>query len=337
MNFKLIFQNLFSQNKQEDKLSSLTKNEQTKISNDDETFHLKHISIIKTDIQPVESSADLSLFLAVSVQFNNESYNRNFIVELKNFDYKIYSYDLVELSKIFNAELIQSFAKIDFIEHTYFADSQNCISTKELQKDKYFNELLKRSSFQKFAIDNNITFDLIKNLNRQFFYFLFVTPVPKYDVHVPLKHLDYILCCLNENNLKQNIISSAFGEYATMFNNQLISKIISLSFKDKKTINLSVIKGNAAIILIYLGIMIVEFMTIGSPFFDIDKQLKQIFESKSFPKELLSNETFADIIVNDKNVVKLFEEYQETFDVDLKAKVISLFPNYVLEAIAYNE
>ena len=144
MNFKLIFQNLFSENKQEDKLSSLTKNKQTKISNDDETFHLKHISIIKTDIQ----SDDSSLFLAVSVQFNNENYNRNFIVELKNFDYKIYVYDLEKLSKIFDAELIKSFSKIDFIEHTYFADSQNYISTNKLQKDKYLKELLTRSSFQ---------------------------------------------------------------------------------------------------------------------------------------------------------------------------------------------
>lgn len=333
MNFKLIFQNLFSQNKQEDKLSSLTKIKQTKISNDDETFHLKHISIIKTDIQ----SDDSSLFLAVSVQFNNENYNRNFIVELKNFDYKIYVYDLEKLSKIFDTELIKSFAKIDFIEHAYFADSQNYISTNKLQKDKYLSELLTRSSFQKFAITNDITFDLFKNLNRKFFYWLFFKPNPKNDVHVPLKYLDNILFRLNKNNLEQNIISSVFGEYATMFNNQLILKIISLSFKDKKTINLSVIKVNAAIIRAYLAIMMVEFITIGIPFFDIDKQLKQIFESESFPKELLSNETFADIIVNDENIVKFFEEYQETFDVDLKTKVISLFPNYVLEAIAYKE
>lgn len=333
MNFKLIFQNLFSQNKQEDKLSSLTKIKQMKISNDDETFHLKHISIIKTDIQ----SDDSSLFLAVSVQFNNENYNRNFIVELKNFDYKIYSYDLDKLSKIFDTELVKLFAKIDFIDQAYFADSQNYFSTNKLQKDKYFNELVKRSSFQKFAIDNDITLDLFKNLNRKFFYFLFFTPVPEHDVHVPLKYLDNILFSLNKNNFEQNIISSAFGEYATMFNNQLILKIISLSFKDKKTIDLSVIKVNATIIRAYLAIMMVEFITIGIPFFDIDKQLKQIFESESFPKELLSNETFADIIVNDENIVKFFEEYQETFDVDLKTKVISLFPNYVLEAILYKE
>lgn len=333
MNFKLIFQNLFSQNKQEDKLSSLTKIKQTEISNDDETFHLKHISIIKTDIQ----SDDSSLFLAVSVQFNNENYNRNFIVELKQFDYKIYSYDLDKLSKIFDTELVKLFAKIDFIDQAYFADSQNYFSTNKLQKDKYFNELVKRSSFQKFAIDNDITLDLFKNLNRKFFYFLFFTPVPEHDVHVPLKYLDNILFSLNKNNFEQNIISSAFGEYATMFNNQLILKIISLSFKDKKTIDLSVIKTNAAIVRAYLAIMMVEFITIGIPFFDIDKQLKQIFESESFPKELLSNETFADIIVNDENIVKFFEEYQETFDVDLKTKVISLFPNYVLEAIAYKK
>lgn len=333
MNFKLIFQNLFSQNKQEDKLSSLTKIKQTKISNDDETFHLKHISIIKTDIQ----SDDSSLFLAVSIRFNDENYNRNFIVELKQFDYKIYSYDLDKLSKIFDTELVKLFAKIDFIDRAYFADSQNYFSTNKLQKDKYFNELIKRSSFQKFAIDNDITLDLFKNLNRKFFYFLFFTPVPEHDVHVPLKYLDNILFSLNKNNFEQNIISSAFGEYATIFNNQLILKIISLSFKDKKTIDLSVIKTNAAIIRAYLAIMMVEFITIGIPFFDIDKQLKQIFESESFPKELLSNETFADIIVNDENIVKFFEEYQETFDVDLKTKVISLFPNYVLEAIAYKE
>lgn len=335
MNFKLIFQNLFSQNKQEDKLSILTKIKQAKNSNDD--FHLKHISIIKTNIQSDESFAGLPLFLAVSVRFNDENYNRNFIVELKQFDYKIYSYDLDKLSKIFDTELVKLFAKIDFINQAYFADSQNYFSTNKLQKDKYFNELVKRSSFQKFAIDNDITLDLFKNLNRKFFYFLFFTPVPEHDVHVPLKYLDNILFSLNKNNFEQNIISSAFGEYATMFNNQLILKIISLSFKDKKTIDLSVIKTNAAIVRLYLGIMIVEFMTIGIPLFDIDKQVKQIFEHDSFPKELLSNETFADIILNDDHIINLFEKYQATFDVDLKAKVMSLFPTYVLEAIAYKK
>ena len=177
---------LFSNKNQ--KMSKSTSESITFKCNPDCGYELKHISIVKINKNLTKPT---SLFLAVSLKFQDETANRNFIVyfDFDNYSYKIYSFDLSELATVFDDETIAYFAKIDFTENSYFEnfDYSNDVYCRLLSNHSVF--------FQKFALENQLTFELVKHLNRKVFYSLFFNPVFQFknEHHVPLKHLDYIL------------------------------------------------------------------------------------------------------------------------------------------------
>ena len=281
-------------------------------------YELKHISIVKINKNFIKPT---SLFLAVSLKFKDDAANRNFIVHFNfdNYSYKIYSFDLYELATVFDNETIADFAKIDFTENSYLENF-------DYSNDVYCRLLSNHSAlFQKFALENQLTFELVKHLNRKVFYSLFFNPVfqLKNEHHVPLKHLNYILSNVKTETFEENFIGSAYGEYATKFNNEFMLQMIHCIFKSNS--DLYVVKSIATFILIYLANMICEFISMKIPFFNIDEQLQVIFKDDRFPKELLSNETFVDFILNNED------------NVDLKDKIANLFPTYVLEAIDYKK
>lgn len=234
-----------------------------------------------------------------------------------------------ELATVFDNETIADFAKIDFTENSYLENF-------DYSNDFYCRLLSNHSAlFQKFALENQLTFELVKHLNRKVFYSLFFNPVFQLqnEHHVPLKYLDYILSNVKTETFEENFIGSAYGEYATKFNNEFMLQMIHCIFKSNP--DLYVVKAIATFILIYLANMICEFISMKIPFFNIDEQLQVIFKDDRFPKELLSNETFVDFILNNEDNEEIFEEYKDIFNVDLKDKIANLFPSYVLEAIDY--
>lgn len=319
---------LFSNKNQ--KMSKSTSESITFKCNPDCGYELKHISIVKINKNLTKPT---SLFLAVSLKFQDETANRNFIVyfDFDNYSYKIYSFDLSELATVFDDETIAYFAKIDFTENSYFEnfDYSNDVYCRLLSNHSVF--------FQKFALENQLTFELVKHLNRKVFYSLFFNPVfqLKNEHHVPLKHLNYILSNVKTETFEENFINSAYGEYATKFNNEFMLQMINCIFK--YNFDLYVVKSIATFILIYLANMICEFISMKIQFFNIDEQLQVIFKDNRFPKELLSNETFVDFILNNEDNEEIFEEYKDIFNVDLKDKIANLFPLYVLEAIDYKK
>ena len=236
-----------------------------------------------------------------------------------------------ESATVFDNETIADFAKTNFTENSYFENF-------DYSNDVYYRLLSNHSAlFQKFALENQLTFELVKHLNRKVFYSLFFNPVfqLKNEHHVPLKHLNYILSNVKTETFEENFIDSAYGEYATKFNNEFMLQMINCIFK--YNFDLYVVKSIATFILIYLANMICEFISMKIQFFNIDEQLQVIFKDNRFPKELLSNETFVDFILNNEDNEEIFEEYKDIFNVDLKDKIANLFPTYVLEAIDYKK
>ena len=119
--------------------------------NSDCEYELEHISIVKTNKKIAKLT---SLFLAVSLKFQDDAANRNFIVhfDFDNYSYKIYSFDLSELATVFDNETIADFAKIDFTKNSYLENF-------DYSNDVYCRLLSNHSAlFQKFALENQLTF-----------------------------------------------------------------------------------------------------------------------------------------------------------------------------------